>query len=68
MQEARRKKAAEGKQKLADREADYKQREKDLKEMKRNTKARTDDDLLDDEVEGTGLSQKDMRQGLGLKA
>ena len=38
----RQQQAKEGKQKLADREADYKKNERDLKEMKANTKAKVD--------------------------
>ena len=65
-QEARKQKAAEGKQKLADREADYKQREKDLKDMKANTKAKVDDDVNDDMIDVDGDGVADMTAGVSV--
>ena len=49
---------------MADREADYKQREKDLKEMKKNTKAKVDDDINDDGVDLDGDGIADVTQGV----
>merc|ERR1712110_1132384 len=53
---------AKGQQRRADEDARMKQSSKDLDAMARDTKARTDNDLLDDEVEGVGMSQKEMRR------
>ena len=66
-QEARRIKAQEGKDKMAAREADYTQRERDLKDMKKNTAARTDNDLGDDDM-GDGSTMADFRKDIGLKS
>ena len=52
---------------MAAREQDFKERQAHISDIKKNTKAKVDDDLLDDKVAG-GMSQKEMRAGLGLKA
>merc|ERR1719261_1631956 len=59
----RRQKAQEGRDKMAAREADYTQRERDLKKMKATTGSRTDHDINDDEVDIDGDGVADMSQG-----
>jgi len=66
MGDARSRKAQEGREKLASREADYKQRGQDLKTMKATTGAKVDDDLCDDEMAGGG-TMGEFRGQMGLK-
>merc|ERR1712060_674199 len=49
--EARKIKAAEGEQKVADRDQEFKDRQAQIDKIKKETKAKGDDDLLDDEVD-----------------
>jgi len=64
--EAREIKAAEGKQKVADREQEFKDNQAEIDDIKANTKAKVDDDLMDD-VASDGTSMKDIRAEAGLK-
>merc|ERR1712039_713693 len=62
MGEARKIKAAEGEQKVADREQEFKDRQAQIDKIKKETKAKVDDDLLDDEVDVDGDGVADMTQ------
>ena len=70
--EARERKAKEGADAKAKREADAKAEEKRLKDMKKNTAARTDNDLLDDVMEdGTSVAaarDQKAKEGADAKA
>ena len=62
MQAVRAAKAQEGKDKIKATEAAYKAEAKRLADVKQNTKAKVDDDLLDDLVDVDGDGVVDMTQ------
>jgi len=60
--EAREIKAQEGRDKVAAREQEFKDRQAHIDDIKANTKAKVDDDLLDDQVDLDGDGVGDMTQ------
>jgi len=70
MAEQRKKKAKEGQDKLAAREQDMKERQAHIDDIKKNTVAKVDDDLLDDEVDidGDGIADGTMADERKKKA
>ena len=66
--ERRKEQAAAGKAARDAEEARYKQSAKDLDAMKKNTAARTDDDLLDDVVDGQSVAERRKQQAAAGQA
>ena len=66
--ERRKQQAAAGQAARDAEEARYKQSAKDLDAMKKNTAARTDDDLLDDVVDGQSVAERRKEQAAAGKA
>merc|ERR1719291_999976 len=58
--ELRKQQAQAGKDKIAAREQDMKDRQSHINDIKANTKAKVDDDLLDDEIDIDGDGKADM--------